>query len=175
MTINQGSSKPDFGTLGLNGAAIHDIIIVGAGPCGLAVAARLREANPAAIFTDEEHQRFHWLKRHGKKMALKHVKSGRISSATTHSSVRGYEYDMAVLDANHDDWMGRWNQLFNTFHITHLRSPMFWHLDPNNRDGLLSKAYEEQRSGELLEIKGCVGKEISKHMKKRRRNYTGGK
>ncbi|KAK4236541.1 FAD binding domain-protein [Achaetomium macrosporum] len=172
MTISEGSSQPEFGTPSLNGAAIHDVIIVGTGPCGLAVAARLREQNPAAIFTDEEHQRFHWMRRHGKKMALKHVKSGRIS-CVTHSSVRGY--DIVVVDANHDDWMGRWNQLFQTFDVKHLRSLMFWHLDPNNRDGLLSKAYGERREGELLEIKGCVGKEISKHMKKRRRNYTGGK
>jgi hypothetical protein len=48
---------------------------------------------------------------------------------------------MAVLDADHDGWMGRWNRLFKTFGITHLRSPMFWHVDPNDRDSLLSKAY----------------------------------
>ena len=32
---------------------IYDVIIVGAGPCGLAVAARLRERTPSALFTDD--------------------------------------------------------------------------------------------------------------------------
>jgi 2-polyprenyl-6-methoxyphenol hydroxylase-like FAD-dependent oxidoreductase len=40
---------------------IHDILIIGAGPCGLAVAARLHEHTSSALFTDTEHQRFHWL------------------------------------------------------------------------------------------------------------------
>jgi ribulose 1,5-bisphosphate synthetase/thiazole synthase len=38
---------------------INDVLIVGAGPCGLAVAARMREATPSALFTDVEHQRYH--------------------------------------------------------------------------------------------------------------------
>jgi hypothetical protein len=149
---------------------VHDIIIIGAGPCGLAMAARLREQNPAAIFTDEEHRRFHWVKRHGNKMALKHVKSGRVSCAT--DAIRS-EYSMAVLDADHDGWMGRWNRLFKTFGITHLRSPMFWHVDPNDRDSLLSRAYEQGQENNLMEIKGCVGKEVSKHLKKKRAKYIG--
>jgi hypothetical protein len=156
----------------VDGTLVHDVIIVGAGPCGLAVAARLREQNPAAIFTDEEHRRFHWMRRHGKKMALKHVKNGRVSCA---ADATRSEHSMVVLDADHDDWMGRWNRLFKTFDITHLRSPMFWHVDPNDRDSLLSKAYEQGREKELMEIKGCVGKEVSKHLKKKRGKYTGSK
>jgi hypothetical protein len=139
------------------------------------MAARLREQNPAAIFTDEEHRRFHWMKRHGKKMALKNTKNGRISVARgDHVQVQP-EYDMVVLDADYDDWMGRWNHFFRTFDIKHLRSPMFWHCDPNDRDSLLSRAHELGRERELLEIKGCVGKEVSKHAKKMRGKYTGGK
>ncbi|KAL2127850.1 hypothetical protein VTI74DRAFT_10089 [Chaetomium olivicolor] len=160
----------DVGIPRPDGVVFHDIIIVGAGPCGLAMAARLREQNPAAIFTDEEHRRFHWMRRHGKKMALKHVKNGGVSCAmdTTRS-----EFNMVVLDADHDDWMGRWNNLFKTFDIKHLRSPMFWHVDPHDRDSLLSKAYEQGRENELMEIKGCVGKEVSKHLKKKRGKYIG--
>ncbi|KIV87032.1 hypothetical protein PV11_02604 [Exophiala sideris] len=37
---------------------IYDVAIIGAGPAGLAVAARLREATPSALFTDEEHSRY---------------------------------------------------------------------------------------------------------------------
>jgi hypothetical protein len=106
------------------------------------------------------------MRRHGRKMAVKHVKSGHISGAADTTRV--------VLDADHDGWMGRWNHLFKTFDIKHLRGPMFWHVDPNDRDSLLSKAYEQGREKELLEIKHCVGKEVSKHMKKRNK-YVGGK
>ncbi|KAH8885558.1 hypothetical protein GQ53DRAFT_828948 [Thozetella sp. PMI_491] len=149
----------------LDDGQIHDVIIVGAGPCGLAVAARLRESNPAALFTDEEHRRFQWMKRHGRKMALKHVKGGRVSNAAPSAQPA---YDMVVLDAEHDAWMGRWNRLFATYDIRHLRSHMLWHVDPGDRDSLLSKAYEQGRESELVEMKGCVGKELSKHTKKKR-------
>ncbi|KAK1139597.1 hypothetical protein N8T08_000601 [Aspergillus melleus] len=47
-----------------------DVIVVGAGPCGLAVAARLNEETPSAMFTDEEHQRYHWINKHRGRMAL---------------------------------------------------------------------------------------------------------
>lgn len=36
---------------------IQDVLIIGGGPCGLAVAARLHESTPSALFTDSEHQR----------------------------------------------------------------------------------------------------------------------
>ena len=49
---------------------ILDVLIVGAGPCGLAVAARLHEETPSAMFTDEEHQRYHWISKHSGRMPL---------------------------------------------------------------------------------------------------------
>jgi hypothetical protein len=175
MTTSSGQPPSDPGIPCPDGAHLHDIIIIGAGPCGLAVAARLREQNPAALFTDEEHRRFHWMKRHGKKMALQRDRKARVSTAAGASIARSSEYNTVVLDAEHETWMGRWNHLFKTFDIKHLRSPMFWHVDPNDRDSLLSKAYGQGREKELLEIKNCVGKEVSKHQKKKRGKYVGGK
>ena len=49
---------------------IRDVIIIGAGPCGLGVAARLQEETPSAMFTDEEHQRYHWIRKHTGRMNL---------------------------------------------------------------------------------------------------------
>ncbi|KAL6884797.1 FAD/NAD(P)-binding domain-containing protein [Trichoderma longibrachiatum] len=155
---------------------VYDVIIVGAGPCGLATASRLREHTPAALFTDEEHRRYHWIGKYGKQVALKHVKSGKVSHAR-HARASRPEYKMLVLDATDNKWLGRWNHLFKTYDISHLRSPMLWHVDPLDRDALLAHAYYHQREDELVEIRNCVGKEISKHASKKmaKRQVCGGK
>ena len=152
---------------------VFDVIIVGAGPCGLATAARLRENTPAALFTDEEHRRYHWIGKHGNKVSLKHVKSGKVKGRRADAAP---EYKMIVLDDTADEWMARWDSLFATYNISHLRSPMIWHADPFDRDSLLAYTYENSRESELVEIRNCVGKEISKHgHKKQGARHCGGK
>ncbi|KAF5665416.1 FAD-binding protein [Fusarium circinatum] len=143
---------------------IYDVLVIGAGPCGLAISARLHEHTPAALFTDEEHRRFHWISKYGNKMPLKHVRSGKISPPK-HAAKP--QYKMLVLDADSDTWMGRWNRLFKMYDISHLRSPMLWHVDPLDRDALLAHAYANDRADELVEIRNCVGKEVSKHGRKK--------
>lgn len=69
--------------------------------------------------------------------------------------------------------MSKWNTLFSMLEISHLRSPMFFHPDPHDRDGLLAYAHNEGRECECLEIAGCVGKEISKHQMKKKRARRG--
>lgn len=81
--------------------------------------------------------------------------------------------DMLVLDADGSDWMSKWKRLFKTFNIDYLRSPMFFHVDPADRDALLGYAYEEDRETDLLALPGCAGKEISKHRKKKKLNTKG--
>lgn len=134
----------------------------------MAVAARLCEHTPAALFTDDEHQRFHWMKRHGRKVETIHRKSGKRANGNPKSSERRTKINTLVLDSTADEWMQRWNTLFKTFEIKHLRSPMFFHVDPADRDSLLEQAHTSGRPGDLVEITGCVGKEVSKHQRKKK-------
>ncbi|KAJ5550978.1 hypothetical protein N7461_005676 [Penicillium sp. DV-2018c] len=206
---------------------IHDVIIIGAGPCGLALAARLSEETPSAIFTDEEHQRYHWIKKHSGRMNLVQARGHKIngvraskwdvehgcpcqdqkrnnnrqthrrastestsstssdstpslssstssiSSSSGLSSSSSSSLSTLVLDGSGDKWMQRWDNAFRTLEIKQLRSPMFFHVDPGDRDGMLAYTREMGRDADLWEISGCVGKEMSKYKKKKRRQ--GGK
>lgn len=147
---------------------VLDVLIIGGGPSGLAAAARIREQAPAAMFTDEEHRRYTWLSKHGKKLAIKKTRSGTVSPARRETEP---EYTMKVLDATQDDWLGSWKDRFATFDIRHLRSPMIWHVDPQDRDSLLRHVERNGTPEDMIEIKHCVGKEMSKHRHKTR--YTG--
>lgn len=181
---------------------IHDVIIIGAGPCGLAVAARLQEETPSAIFTDEEHQRYHWIKKHSGRMSLVQSRRSKINGvqaekwngghlpARKDSRARRESSDSAssvpslssasstttaesvstlIIDGSGDEWMHRWSNLFRALEIKQLRSPMFFHVDPGDRDGMLAYTQEVGREHDLWEIPGCVGKEMSKHKRKKRR------
>jgi len=153
---------------------IYDVIIIGAGPCGLAVAARLCEATPSALFTDSEHQRYHWMKASSSRQTSKPIRASQRSNTVQDRLLRGTSFDqngfldIAVLDADSKTWMSAWNEKFKALNISHLRSPMFFHPDPRDRDGLLGFAYQQGREKELKEIKGIVGKELSRHQRKKR-------
>ncbi|KAL7271811.1 hypothetical protein RUND412_005399 [Rhizina undulata] len=148
-------------------STFKELIIIGSGPSALAVAARLREPTPSALFTDTEHQRYHWIRSHGSK------RNGGLSNKNQQNrrSKGGYQEDgsLLVLDATGDKWLGLWDGLFKAFEIEFLRSPMFFHPGPANQDDLLGYAHEKGRENEVREIRGVVGKEISKHQIKKRR------
>ncbi|CAL3965080.1 unnamed protein product [Diplocarpon coronariae] len=152
---------------------IHDVLIIGAGPCGLAVAARLRESTPSALFTESEHQKFHFMKATSSRWKSKPIRTSRRANTSPDRLLPGHNVsnhaaDIAVLDANGDQWMSAWNEKFEELGITHLRSPMFFHPDPRDRDGLLEYAVTTDRQQELKEIQGVVGKELSKHQRKKK-------
>jgi hypothetical protein len=101
-----------------------------------------------------------------------HTASDRLLQGTSPPSFH-HGIDVAVLDANGDKWMSSWDERFKGLGISHLRSPMFFHPDPRDRDGLLSFVYRKGREKELREIAGVVGKGLSKHQRKMKMKDSG--
>lgn len=139
---------------------IHDICLIGAGPNAIAQIARLRETTPSALYSEAEHVRFHWLRKYD---GLPKV--GRKGSGQAR---KNKNYDILVLD-NANDYMASWDKAFAALQISHLRSPMFFHVDASDVDALVSFAHSTGQQRELQEITNVVGKEQSKHKQKMNR------
>ncbi|KAI5954662.1 hypothetical protein KGF54_002438 [Candida jiufengensis] len=137
-------------------------IVVGGGTCGLAVSSRLCESKPGSLFTDSEHQRFHWLKQRGHK-------SNKLGSNKFYQSSSFHPSDLLIIDSTNNKFLSQWDNQFKSCQIPYLRSPMFFHVDPSDIDGMTSYAYSTNRENELMEITNVVGKEISKHKLKQKK------
>lgn len=142
-----------------------EVIIVGGGTCGLAVALRLCENAPGSIYTEEEHQRFHWLKSRGARVSTIHKGMTRTLKYVAPTKLTAD--NILALDALLDHFMGGWDNQFRSCQIPHLRLPMFFHPDPVNIDGMITYAHSTQREKDLMEIQNVVGKEYLKHQIKR--------
>lgn len=142
-----------------------EAIVVGGGTCGLAVAARLCEDTPGSIFTEDEHQRYHWLRQRKSKLGIVSKDCSKLSLFRLKTKLDASQ--ILVLDAVADTFMGQWDNQFASCQIPVLRSPMFFHPDPVNIDGMISYAFHNKRDKDLVEIHNVVGKEYSKHQQKR--------
>lgn len=87
---------------------------------------------------------------------------------TNKTALDNPEIDIKVLDSSGTKWMNSWRNNFAAMGISHLRSPMFFHPCPRDRDGLLAFAQETGRCDDCVEISGCVGKSLSKHRRKKK-------
>lgn len=153
---------------------VYDVAVIGAGPCGLAITARICEKTPGALFTDSEHGRFHWMKKNlakrNSKLQSTNQRKGSAQDRLCPGKCLDGRPSMIVLDAHSDQWMHDWNERFGALGIKHLRSPMFFHPDPRDRDALIGYAWEKDRFKDLQEITNVVGKELSKHQRKKMTN-----
>lgn len=86
----------------------QDVLIIGAGPNGLAVVSRLRERHPPSIYTDLEQARIRWLggKLHTKVKGNQRKLVQRASSRAPKSSPK-----INVLDASAPEWMQTWQNV----------------------------------------------------------------
>ncbi|GAA5823059.1 hypothetical protein JCM3770_005716, partial [Rhodotorula araucariae] len=185
---------PTASTMTVDESAFSPLIIIGAGPHALALAARLAEPRPAALYTDLEHARLSWLQRehrlatspvlpklHGRKAKERRVPvkghwSARrlVQPATATLATATERGDAAagpaiqVLDSSSSDWMARWDGFFGGLRIEHLRSPMLFHPSPADANALVAYTQRTAREDQLAPINGVVGAEYSKHQRKKK-------
>lgn len=146
-----------------------EVLVVGGGTCSLAICARLCESHPGSIYTEDEHQRFHWLKQRGNQVELVKNK-GRKKSHLKDAFKNNFQpSDILVLDELDNHFLAQWDTQFSVCKIPYLRSPMFFHCDPTNIDGMVIYAHmmKDEDPYCIKKIENVVGREYSKHQLKK--------
>lgn len=115
-------------------APVFDVVIIGAGPAGLAALSALH--HPSGILADT-HQESRAYDRRLKQLSV------------------------AVVDT-HGEWMGEWRGKFEALQIPHLRSPAWAHPDALSRAALMEFAHRTGRESELrqLDLSGTTLKNL---------------
>ena len=117
-----------------------DIAIIGSGPNAICILNRLEQRHPA------------WFPNS--------VKNKGKQASQFIPTIR-------VFDAS-GAWMGKWNNLFETLEIQHLRSPATFHVESTEGDGLLQYALEKNRMNELTDIPNIIDAREKKSKKSTR-------
>jgi cation diffusion facilitator CzcD-associated flavoprotein CzcO len=125
----------------------YDVVVIGAGPHALALVTRLLERWPSSIISDTEHSRVH------------HLHSGKCHKnkrdETAPLTINGLNKRILVID-KYGEWMAKWDKSFRAYDIEHLRSPLFFHMDPSHPEALRAYAQKHNRSDELNDITNIV-------------------
>ena len=148
-----------------------DIVVIGSGPAALTFVTRILEDRPAAIYLEDERKYLHWLKRQTQSApTLQTRKPGRSSdrvikglNSKTKGRTRTQKLSILILDKLGDGWLGQWHRNFSALEIPYLRSPMFFHPDPADLDGLLEYAVQtgHAKSGPFTYLSETMGRKPS--------------
>ena len=116
----------------------YDVVIVGAGPAGLATLSALQESFTLDHLTDPQRNQI---------LSVRKSSCHRIKNPTKTKK------KVCVIDPS-GDWMVGWKENFSKLDITFLRSPALAHPDAFDENALLAFAVSQGREKELL-ASGC--------------------
>jgi hypothetical protein len=94
-----------------------DLFVIGGGPHGLATISRLYEPTPNALYSEVEHARLHWIRKHrSNRTVSRDVEEGRAQPAKGVLPHGRFQLEkgprVVVMDKQRAGWLGTWDTLF---------------------------------------------------------------
>jgi hypothetical protein len=94
-----------------------DLFVIGGGPHGLATISRLYEPTPNALYSEVEHARLHWIRKHrSNRTVSRDVEEGRAQPAKGVIPHGRFQLEkgprVVVMDKQRAGWLGTWDTLF---------------------------------------------------------------
>ena len=146
----------------------YDLVVIGAGPHALALVTRLMELSPNSLISDNEHARLHQL-HSGKSHKRRGDRENMVSPLLLETDISNKR--ILVID-KYGSWMERWDRSFDAYSISHLRSPLFFHMDPSHPDALRAFAHQHNRCCELHDISHIVDENCKKCRRNKKKNKS---